>query len=64
VPHYTNTETVEGQSLAVLQQLGMLVPTFRPSSEWKSVVPADQRITPVAVPARTILQPGTARGAA
>ena len=53
-----------GDSSAVLQQLGTLVPTFRPSSEWESVVLADRRIQPLAVAARTITQPDTARGAA
>ena len=43
-----------GDSKAVLQQLGTLVPTFRQSSEWESAVLADRRIPPVAVPARTI----------
>jgi FlaA1/EpsC-like NDP-sugar epimerase len=53
-----------GESKAVLQQLRTLVPTFRPPSEWESVVLADRRFPPVAVPARTIPQPGTALGAA
>jgi FlaA1/EpsC-like NDP-sugar epimerase len=39
-----------GESKAVLQQLGTLVPTFRPSSESEPVVHADRRIPPVAVP--------------
>jgi FlaA1/EpsC-like NDP-sugar epimerase len=43
-----------GDSKAVLQELGTLVPTFRPSSEWESAVLADRRIPPVALPARTI----------
>jgi FlaA1/EpsC-like NDP-sugar epimerase len=73
IPDYATLEkallVLEGQadrgdSKAVLQQLGTLVPTFRPSSEWESAVPANRRIPPVAVPARTIPQPGTARGAA
>jgi FlaA1/EpsC-like NDP-sugar epimerase len=54
----------QGESKAVLQELGTLVPTFRASSDWKSVVRADLRIPPVAVPARTIPQPSPARGAA
>jgi FlaA1/EpsC-like NDP-sugar epimerase len=54
----------QGESKAVLQQLGTLVPTFRPSSEWKSVILADRRIPPVSVPARTIPRPGTALGVA
>jgi hypothetical protein len=38
-----------GDAKTVLQQLGTLVPTFRPSSEWESAVLADRRIPPVAV---------------
>jgi FlaA1/EpsC-like NDP-sugar epimerase len=53
-----------GDAKTVLQQLGTLVPTFRPSSEWESAVLADRRIPALAVPARTIPQPGTARGVA
>jgi len=53
-----------GDSKAVLQLLGTLVPTFRQSFECESAGVADRRIPPVGVPARTIPRPGTARGAA
>src|SRR5262245_45551497 len=53
-----------GDSKAVLQLLCTLVPTFRPSFERESAVLPDRRVSPVAVPARTIPRPGTARGAA
>jgi FlaA1/EpsC-like NDP-sugar epimerase len=54
-----------GDSKAVLQQLGALVPTFHaPSAEGDSIVVADRRIPPVAVPARTMPRARPARGAA
>ena len=53
-----------GESGAVLLELQSLVPTFRPSSELESAFPGDRWISPAAVPAWTIPNPDTARGAA
>jgi FlaA1/EpsC-like NDP-sugar epimerase len=53
-----------GDSSAVLHQLGTLVPTFRPSSEWESTVLLDGRIPPTVVRGRMLSTPKPERGAA